>query len=177
MCLTLQFHYLCGHSHSAKTIFCEAKLLARPPTNKSSAGRSKNLQSTLARLRSCSGAAEELRLIAKLCSVCEQIGVIAEWLGNDPGRRCELIREWRRDHRKGDYSDDATAIDSDDTIGEAEAFPELKVEGEELVEGGNESTLDLQSLRSRMSAMRMRLEQQVAKTRTAQRVPRPRWRP
>ena len=103
--------------------------------------------------------------------------MIAEWFGNDPGRRCELIREWRRDHRKGDCSDAATAVDSDDTIGEAEAFPERRVEGEELAEGGNESTLDLQSLRSRMSAMRTRLEQQLAKTKTAQQVPRPRWRP
>lgn len=107
MCITYRFYHFCGHTHRIITFPCRntrmaLKMYASPEDEILS---SLPVSSPASHQPTCvfdtADSAEEIRLFPTLCTKCEQVGVISQWLNCTPGGRFEVIRAWNKTHRHG----------------------------------------------------------------------------
>lgn len=103
MCIKYRFYHLCGHTHRITTFPCtHAPTLIKlhlPPEDKVESSSPGSACRPLICLSDPADSPEETRLFPTLCTNCEQMGVISEWLHRTPGGRFEVIRAWNKTHR------------------------------------------------------------------------------
>jgi hypothetical protein len=103
MCIKYRFYHLCGHTHRITTFPCTytpTPIKLHPlPEDKVESSSPASACRPLICLSDLADSSEETRLFPTLCTKCEQVGVISEWLHRTPGGRFEVIRAWNKTRR------------------------------------------------------------------------------
>jgi len=193
MCITYRFYYLCGHTHRITTFPCTytpkpIKLhpLLEDKVESSSPG---SAYRSLICLSDPADSPEETRLFPTLCTKCEQVGVISEWLQCTPGGRFEVIRAWNKTHRPElrkqptfnseiteleSFNHEAGETDSDARAAESDKMAVADKQSSATLDDSSlcvkttsasrtgKAGIDISSLQERMVALKSRVQARIA---------------
>ncbi|KAI1621257.1 hypothetical protein EDD37DRAFT_109599 [Exophiala viscosa] len=129
MCESHTIYHLCGHV-KVKTLVQCAEMIEKLIASKMQVTCSHQL---------CADVSDNIHIFPDICVKCEENGVIGEFLNQDPSRKLEILRDWKKQNKLDHESKStlgasaekpsATATDSDsnDDVDKLETLEVLTV--------------------------------------------------